>query len=234
VMKSFSDWVERGYNDMTLKSDPLSNLCSWRFWAQGPKKEILICGLLRNSSDHIGRPYPLLILGTGHLKGFEKNWDLLPFTCEKTWSQTEKISTTMFENLKNFEEEVQTIKLLSGQWEEFNNERKDQWNFLPPDCIKELEEYILNEKENDVIVGCLNQEWCSDQFSLINLWHFFLKKYTMTIPHVVFMGGTPDVAYMVIFKRPLMPDDFKRLWHIHQINSSKDEEISENGSFATR
>jgi type VI secretion system protein VasJ len=51
------------------------------------------CGLGRDSSDSIGCPYPLLIMGEGRLKGWEKRWSQLPVQLNRTWKRMESIVT---------------------------------------------------------------------------------------------------------------------------------------------
>jgi type VI secretion system protein VasJ len=240
LMKALSDWVEMGYENISLKKDTQKKdsshgFCSWRFWARVPKKDILLCGLLRESSDRQGRPYPLLIIGTGALKEWEKSWDLLPFACEKTWNQAENLSANMFSDLKAFENEVLRIKPPNGQWEEIENERKRIWESELISCsdepsknLEQLDSIVSRESEKTVITANLDCEWFSEQFTMICIWHFLLKKHISVIPNTVFMGGTPEKGYIVVFMRPLVSDDFIRLCSIHV------EEFKEDGSIINR
>jgi type VI secretion system protein VasJ len=173
-MKAFSEWIERGYKDIASKNRSRTALCSWRFWAQGLKKEILLCGLLRDSGDNCGRPYPLLIMGSGSLKGWEKRWDLLPFACESTWNQTENLSTSMSKDLKTFEEDVVGIKQPSCEWTEFDDERNTLLESGSCASVTHLEDSIAQGSGKAVIIGSLDNEDCRDQFGAMILWHFFL------------------------------------------------------------
>ena len=74
-------------NEMSLKTATPAGICSWRFWAKGANKKALVCGVARDSSDSVGRPYPLLVVGTGPLADWEDEWELLPAACENTWNQ---------------------------------------------------------------------------------------------------------------------------------------------------
>lgn len=68
MLKIFSRWVDDGYTVLARKNNNfLPN--SWRFWAKGAVRDFLMCGLIKDSSDRIGRNYPLLIIGTGLLRG---------------------------------------------------------------------------------------------------------------------------------------------------------------------
>ncbi|HOS98202.1 MAG TPA: hypothetical protein PLU54_11165, partial [Deltaproteobacteria bacterium] len=37
-------------------------------------------------------------------------------------------------------------------------------------------------------------------------------------PEAVFMGGSPESSYVAVFSRPLVADDFARLWSMEQGN----------------
>jgi type VI secretion system protein VasJ len=221
LMKAFSDWAEKGYQNKLLKDTARNNLFSWRFWAKGPQKDLFVCGLLRDSSDRLGRPYPFLVLGAGPLKTWEKNWDLLPLACEKTWNQIEKMFTSMVKDIKAFESEILKITPPYAQWPELDQERRRLWESVSDATnteqlknLRELEDIISYESEKPEIMASLDQGCFCEQYTLINLWHFYLKQHISAIPNAVFIGGTPEKAFLAVFKRPLLPDDFLRLWSI--------------------
>lgn len=232
LLKAFADWVEKGYQGAAAKRDLNTTIHSWRFWARGTGKGSLACGLLRDSSDHIGRSYPLLIMGSGALKGWEEQWDLLTFACERTWNQTEYLATKTFNNLKTLEEEVHKIKPPHSEWPGFVHERR---NLLKSgatsgraDLLKRLEDTVSSVSGKTVIMECLDYNSFRDHFTLVTLWHSFLKAFMPDLPNAVFMGGTPETTYFAVFKRPLLPDDFVRLWSIPS------EELRENGTLVAR
>jgi len=219
MVKAFSDWVEKGYKIFTSKERPSSSLCSWRFWARGPKREILVCGIGRDSSDSVGRPYPLLIMGTGPLEGWEDQWDLLPFACEKTWSQMEYLSAKRFTDFEQFEDEVQIVRPPHPEWPEFRSVSRDLWesssatqnNVLSWDP-RQLEDRVsVMSKKTDFFVP-LDGGPSDDPHTLAGLWHALLKVRISDVPNAVFMGGASDGTYLAVFKRALAPTDFVRLW----------------------
>lgn len=67
MVAALADWIEKGYRGVAGARTLASNLLSWRFWAAGPDRNTLLCGILRDSSDSVGRPYPLLVAGSGPL-----------------------------------------------------------------------------------------------------------------------------------------------------------------------
>ncbi len=108
--KGFSEWVGNGYKVLTSRGRADQGLYFWRFWARGAQKGTLACGVLRDSSDRVGRPFPLLIMGMGPLKGWEEAWDLLPFACETTWNQIEYLSALVVNDFKKLENEYGQIR----------------------------------------------------------------------------------------------------------------------------
>jgi len=54
----------------------------------------LVCGVVRDSVDRLGRPYPLLVLGTGSLREWESHWDLLPYACLPVWQRIEYLGAS--------------------------------------------------------------------------------------------------------------------------------------------
>jgi type VI secretion system protein VasJ len=231
LIQAFLGWVEKGYQLLRSKQNPTSQPYAWRFWAKGSKKDNLICGIGRDSSDSIGRRYPLLILGTGPLERWEDYWDLLPLACEKTWSQIEYLSTRRFTNFRQFEDEVRIIKPPSYHWSEFNDQMQRssalgssfQEEELTRDC-REIEDKVDRlSKETEFLVPFENGP-PSDVFTLAILWHSLLKARLDSAPNAIFMGGVPERTYLALFKRSLVPADFVRLW------SAFSTGIMENGT----
>jgi type VI secretion system protein VasJ len=220
IFRSFSNWMEKGYK--TLCSNDMADRepVAWRFWAKGTEKDHIVCGVLRDSSDSLGRPYPLLIIGNGYLKDWGKYWDLLPFAFEKPWSRVEYLSTQMFNGLKTLETEVEKIRYPYPEWSEFISKRKEIMEPEPTSqsgaslyafgAVERGKASDLSNKAGGFIY--LNKSNRYDQFALISRWHIFLKTHNKEAPNAVFMGGTFEKDYMAFFKRPLHADDFIQLW----------------------
>lgn len=209
LIRSFSGWVEDGYNKLTPRGKNDLSHNSWRFWAKGQAKDTLVCGLIRDSGDSVGRHYPLLIMGTGSLKGWEEQWDLIPFACEKTWGQIEYISAQSFNDLKKLETEIQNIRPPFSEWQELRSKR-EQGPF--PGNPGELKITEMLKQGNAESFVPLDQNAHHDHNALISYCHFFIKSSAKAAPNAVFMGGTFGRAFLVFYKRPLMPADFEKLW----------------------
>ena len=213
VIRSFSNWVEEGFNNLVPNGKNNLNPISWRFWAKGAMKETLICGLLKDSSDSIGRVYPLLIIGSGMLKNWEEQWEILPFACEKTWNQIEYISAHRYSDLKKLESEILGIRPPFSGWSELKAKR-DEVISNNPENFPDTEVSLSGESESFIP---LDQKDCHDQGTLIGRWHHLFMSQDKTVPNVTFMGGTFEKGFLVFFKRPLATADFIRLWTVSSI-----------------
>jgi type VI secretion system protein VasJ len=221
-------WIEDGYQLLTAKENGAPDFCSWRFWAREAGKESLVCGVVRVSSDSFGRPYPLVITGTGSLRSWQDNWDLLPFACEKTWCQIEYLASNLFPDLKKLEEELRTIRPPGQSWPELTAKRKalnaigspsDPYaSFLD---IRQLKKLAVANADKGEVIASLDRGPCNDKIMRVSLWHFLLRESATATPNALFTGGTLDKAYLVLFRRPLKSTDFMQLWSVSSAGAGK-------------
>ncbi|MEW5801056.1 MAG: hypothetical protein AB1847_03020 [bacterium] len=121
---------ERATEREAATSSPASCVHSFRFWTRGSAKDMLVCGLVRDSSDRLGRPYPLLIMGTGPLPGWEERWDLVSLACERSWSQMEHLAAsaggqgTPVADRRHLEDGILAIKPPRSQWSCLSQEKE--------------------------------------------------------------------------------------------------------------
>ncbi|MGA1874887.1 MAG: type VI secretion system-associated protein TagF [bacterium] len=240
LFQIFSDWVKNGYQSLTLRKGSASPLYSWRFWIKGAKRDSLICGLVRDSSDKLGRPYPFLLMGLGSLPEWQDQWDLVPLACDRSWSQLEYMATKTSKDLKQLEDEIAKIKPPSPQWTEFLEERKGLMESVtisrgpgPSDCqdgplregisdnpvpdwyFKEFSHMAPDLSERTEAFFCFDGKLCPDHLTLVDVWHLFLKSHLPGLPNAVFIGGAADNLCAAVFRRPLLPADFIQLWSFH-------------------
>ena len=215
---ALSDWVGRGYRNLPAGEPSVVNLQSWRFWAGGPGKHTFVCGVVKDSSDSIGRPYPLLLLGMGPLKNWEIHWHRSPYVCEKTWSQMESISTRMFRGLGELEDEVRRVKPPESDWigtdriqEEFSllKDSKQQTGSIDVDAIAKRAAGISSEAE---IFIPMDEYHFQQHETAIHVWLECLKQSSQDPPKTVFMGGNQYRTFLALFWRPLSANDFVRIW----------------------
>lgn|GEM_PF-186321 len=221
-------WVENGYQLLTGKENASPDFCSWRFWAREAGKNSIVCGVVRVSSDSLGRPYPLVIMGSGPLGSWQENWDLLPFSAERTWRQIEYIAANIFTDFKKLEEEISTIRPPDANWAELARQRKEL-NFLgsanDPYAsfldFKELKKTAAAHAEKPEVFISLDRGLCDDKIMHVSLWHLLSKETAKTLPNAIFIGGTLEKAYLTVFKRPMKSSDFVQLWSVSSVGSGE-------------
>jgi len=229
IFRAFSDWVQKGYRMHASTRGARTHACSWRFWARGLKKEDLVCGLVRDSCDLLGRPHPLLVIGTGALGGWEIHWDLLPLACNSTWSQIEHLSAKRHEDIAQFYDDLQLSSPPSSEWKAFEAVEDALQVSIPSDPgasnPDSPEDVLLRKKDFQGIDGEAERMLKRDKFfipletgadnkllAMINMLHRHLKSILPAPPNAVFMGGSPLKNYLMVIYKPIAQDDFSRLW----------------------
>ena len=170
---------------------------------------MLTCGVIRNSCDSAGRPFPLLLMGTGRLEKWEENWDLLPFACERLWGRLEQLATKNYASLEQLQEEM-LLRPPPSNWTEMAGARREildrqgampEWNGSAASFAGTREIFLPLRTEN-----------MNDLFTLISHLHFFLKEKINTVPNSLFLGGLMEHATLALFQRPLSRVDFEKMW----------------------
>ncbi len=218
-VEGVTKWVESGYRLLAERGDATPPFCSWRFWARGYGRDSLVIGVVRVSSDSMGRPYPLLIMGSGPLEGWEGNWDLLPFAGEKSWCQIEFLATHTFGELKKLEEGLQGLRPPAAEWDELAERRRglnrlgsplDPYaSFLD---MPRLETVAAERAGKEEFSVRLDRGPVNDKITLVSLWHLLAKGAAKGVPNALFMGGTLERSFLASYRRALAPGDFLHLW----------------------
>jgi type VI secretion system protein VasJ len=206
---------------LASKNNPVKARRSWRFWTREARKENVVCGVVRDSNDSLSRPYPLLIMGTGPLKDWVSQWDLVPLACESAWGQMEYLSAKAFNDLRELEEEVQNITPPAGEWLALARQREG---------FEELGSPRVTEPGGAASSLSERMEWFipfdqlppRDHFELIGLCHSLVRARIEAAPSAIFMGGTAEKMYVAFFRRPLAPSDFIRLWSITSVENNRE------------
>lgn len=221
MVAALADWIEKGYRGIAGARPATASLLSWRFWAGGPERHTLLCGILRDSSDSVGRPYPLLVAGCGYLSEWQARWDLVPQACEQCWSQMESLSARIFRNLQQLEGELLRVREPEPRWTEFapipapSGATGVASGKAPGALFSDLIENqaVARASDSDIVVA-LDETPSLDPFAVIHQWHTCLKKHHAEPPKAVFMGGNASASRLAFYRRPLTTQDFARLWAI--------------------
>ena len=203
----FSDWVAKSY-PLLRRQTPTP--CCWRFWARGTAGDEIACGLLRESSDRIGRPFPFLVMGSGPLPGWAEHWDRLTLVCADLWGEMEKLSVKPLRALPDLEEALHGLRAPLPEWGGAPAGITD----LPPTdaadydrCRGQLGE-LAQKDAGFVVLDRFEQERDGELVFIGDA----LKRHGKGAPSSMFLGGTPDSAFLAFFRRPLSVADFSTLW----------------------
>ncbi|NLI82221.1 MAG: type VI secretion system-associated protein TagF [Deltaproteobacteria bacterium] len=225
IFDAFGDWVEKGYRSIAAKKDSVGAMLSWRFWVRGSGNDAISCGILKDSIDQVGRPYPLMILGSGRLQGWQSRWCQVQWACEKTWNQMEAISTRKYRDLRFLEEEVTRLRDPDPHWPDYEKVRleledirrrsagsgrhDDKFRF-----VLEIEDKVMDSLRQSEILVSMNENPFWDRFFTLHIWQHLFQLHLKEVPKVVFMGGSSQRTYLALFRRALNLTDFVSMWSV--------------------
>jgi hypothetical protein len=205
MLTGIADWVDKGYAGIEGKKKGIADAAAWRFWSKGFGPEALVCGVVRDSVDRLGRPYPLLVLGTGALREWEGHWDLLPYACLPVWQRIEYLGAQRYEEIGRFESAIRGLHPPVPDWADYSG-RRDH-------------EVVASDHEGkNVFTGKaslfirLDGGGGRDPFPAAVGWQSRLRVDDDEAPNAVFFGGTISRAYVGVFRKPLAMTDFARIW----------------------
>lgn len=207
MARAIFDWVQRGCQSLSDTAH-LTVPCSWRFWVRSPQKNNLLCGVVRNSCDGLGRPYPLLLLGSGSIPGWEAHWANLPQVCENVWLQMEHLAIKRISGLEVLRNDLRLMRPPSGQWGESTSES----NAAPAGYEKahlELNQQLQVQRQAVMLLPILAPQ---ELLPEVQRWHEALASNGAQPPTAVFMGGGLLQTFLVFFADALGTEDFKLLW----------------------
>lgn len=211
LLDAVAAWSANGYDALRHSKEQPPSMHSWRFWLSGVKKGMLICGLGRDSSDSIGRPHPLLIMGEGRLKGWEKRWPQLPVQLNRPWKGMESIVTQRFDGIYGLEKQLRNLSS-PGTTCDVDQEPA----VAEPDEIldRDLAACKRSIAQNGYGTFDLHNHRNAAPDQCAMQCHAKLKACCEQIPLGVFFGGTPQKSSVMVLQRPLSTEDFVRLWSL--------------------
>jgi type VI secretion system protein VasJ len=210
--------VENGFGRLP-EAVRRNGVYSWRFWSRGLKKGNLVCGLGKSSGDGVGRPYPFVLIGEGQMERWESHWNLLPFVLAPTWDKMEYTAARRLGDLGQLEGELQRMERPVPEWKAALKTISHEVNLGQPAPIHKLvmgevqakARTLETEKKLTIPLDRLDHE---DPLQMAGAWHQALKTHFLGTPSTVFMGGSPEKTFLVLFQRPLAADDFIDLWSV--------------------
>jgi type VI secretion system protein VasJ len=211
LLEAVAAWSAKGHDALHPAKERPPAMRSWRFWLRGVKKGMLICGLARDSSDSIGRPHPLLIMGEGRLKGWEKRWPQLPAQLSTPWKSMESIVARRFDDIQGLAEQIRNLNRPGVKFKVDDEPALTESNGLLDNELTACKQSIV---QNGYATLGLKNYPNVDPDQYVMQCHERLKTCCAKIPLGVFMGGTPQKSYIVVLQHPLRTPDFIRLWSL--------------------
>lgn len=212
IFSAFSGWLTSGQQALETGKDRRTGAYSWRFWARGAGKDHLLCGLLRASSDRIGRPYPFLMMGTGEIRAWEKGWDLLPLGLEGLWRRMESISSGPYRAFEPLREELLHLGNPPADWREIRDRRDrmkaaEAWEEASRRFAARAAEAMQAERT----FLRMDEGIFEDPFVRVAFWHELLHRQGRRTPGAVFIGSAGEESCLVVLNRPIATEDHVRL-----------------------
>jgi type VI secretion system protein VasJ len=215
MLTAFADWIEKGYRGLTERSGKPGRLVSYRFWAGGPRGGSLLCGVVKDSSDSVGRPYPLILMGMGPLTDWEAHWHQVPMACEAPWGQLESMSTRAYRDFRQMESDLRAIKPPVPDWEAYSTESEINRDATEDELgVAEIQAALADQGSPEVLFIRVAEDRFGDSTGNLRHLHMLLRSSGSTLPKAVFMGGMPSATLLAVFKRPLLAEDFGKLWFV--------------------
>lgn len=192
---TFSRWVEEGYAHISGHA----SMHSWRFFARGAQPRELVCGLLRDSFDGAGRPFPFLIVGAGKIEGWEKHWVNLHEVLDSVWERLEFLGTRRLSDLAELKADVSRLPspVFQKDWQ--------------PARIPEVKGASFDAQEGML---AMSLKGTGDHSGEIVHGLMALEARSSSAPDAVFIGGPLERPFLVAFTRQINAADFGRLWEL--------------------
>ncbi|WP_373500921.1 type VI secretion system-associated protein TagF [Desulfococcus sp.] len=212
IFSAFSGWLASGQKALDAGRGRETGSYSWRFWARGARKDHVLCGLFRASSDRIGRCHPLMILGTGEIRAWEKGWDLLPFLFEGLWRRMESISSGPYRAFEPLRDDLLHLGSPPSDWREIELRRDrmrehEAWAA----AARKLADRAEAAMRADLTFLRMDAGFFEDPFVRVGFWHDLLFRQARRTPNAVFIGSVTEAAYLAVLNRPILTEDYVRL-----------------------
>lgn len=212
IFSAFSGWMASGQQALETGKGRRTGGYSWRFWARGARKDGLLCGLLRASSDRIGRPYPLLVMGTGEIRAWEKGWDLLPLALEGLWRRMESISSGPYRAFEPLREDLLHLGNPPADWRDIQD-RRDRMRFAEAwaAASRQTAARAAEAMGAERAFLRMDEAGLQDSFVRVVFWHELLHRQGRRVPNAVFVGSVTEESFLAVLNRPIVTEDYIRL-----------------------
>ncbi len=210
LFQSFTRWVDTGFSRISAELKTKSRHCSWRFWSKGANDEV-VCGLVRNSCDSYGRSFPLLYLGSGVLKDWQRNCSLLPFAFEPVWKHFEYVAAARYHSVTRLNETLQLIEAPEPRWKQYQ-QRIHKASILHTHAICDE---VVEDGRRLYRLNCLVPEDLPHDLSFCSN---VIAGAGGVLPTAVFISEMEENIVVAIIDNILKPTEFSWLWSLQNSN----------------
>ena len=217
LAQALSSWIEKGFSTFLEEHGKGLGNRSWRFWLRGQDINEIFWGILKDSSDSLGRPYPLVILLANRIPELGHNWELIPLIMDASWRRLELLASKNFYNYQELIKDISNITLHELTSEKFN-EVKNQWEsynsaFLDKELVKDKirKKIISHKKIVELSLLEIHDEKSRIPFQIATFFYIF-KFFCPEGPVACFIGGSPEDPKIIFFLEKISKDSFLRLW----------------------
>jgi type VI secretion system ImpM family protein len=205
---ALADWMTRGYLALQRSGSLSAEPCSWRFWMQGGRKGRLICGLARDSSDRIGRPFPFMIAGEGDWEGWEQRWVEMPLLLAGYWRRLERIASRRYDHIHELSMDISQLGSPEAENGGEGGAEAQMVSTPPIDSCTGTESLPSSGCH---IIALDDPDEPDPSLALLNR-HRKLAGCGAAAPRAEFIGGTAQRGFVVLFMQPLGAAAFETLW----------------------
>jgi type VI secretion system ImpM family protein len=210
LVNALASWVDAGMRSGGMESKKNRGIHSFRFWTMGVHKQSLIVGIIKDSSDSLGRIYPLLIMGQAYIKDKNCSWHSVFDRFGQVFRDFEEMSAARYDRFNEFKKALSDVRFPgadeSSAYETSNFSTSlanwAQTSPLDEDLIVPMSVFLENYESltgnnSDYKIGSAGNE----------------------PPKAVFIGGLPQKPIIAIYQRPLRTDDFCSLFDLRHDSS---------------
>ncbi len=162
-------------------------------------------GIVKDSSDSLGRMYPLLITGQVSMKDLHRQWHAVFDRFGQVFRTFEEMTTARYDRFKEFETALSDVrfpdtdKVTMGELSAFS------------DCLAAWS--LKNASDDNLImpIPVFLEQYQSHADNGLMSWSGGTR---IEPPKALFIGGLPERPITAIMQRPLRTGDFCRLFDL--------------------
>ena len=218
LANALSGWVEKGAK-LGGTSRKNEKIRSFRFWVRGMNKGELGIGIVRDSSDSLGRTYPLIIMAQGSGRDWEKRWPYVFNHFDSVFRAFEEMTAARYDSFKAFE-----TRLAKTSFSAFLSVTEDDRSELPETMMA----WFRQGRDKGALAMPV-ATFLKKASSYPRPIRQGLFKKRVQPPGAVFLGGLPENPLVAIYARPLTAKDFHTVFTLSNGNEHHTDDQTQKG-----